>query len=329
VEAFVGDLPPRLGRILYMACVDPHLISGADIIVDVNDEALGCLEDVQKAYLRRTLGLGQYSMLAPLFTEMGLVPLRYRRLTIALRYLKYLVGLPMTHYARLALEDSFKLYSQDKPGYWMDLVYALQGLRFPIQLPPLPEINGETCDNLAKAVHAVGMKHLATDTDASTRLYLLHGRREPLEEEPPKAVTSILRHYLILVENAHHRKALTRMLLSQHPLAVEKLRYPRRYHDEPVPRELRKCRFLCDQVETVEHALFFCNGSEDLREKRRVFKLGVSTKVPEVLAINPWNATEVLRKLVFERETVCQLAKYVHRVFAIFETVAIKWPDGY
>jgi hypothetical protein len=82
-------------------------------------------------------------------------------------------------------------------------------------------------------------------------------------------------------------------------------------------------------VQTVEHALFFCNGSEDLRERRRAFKLGVSTKYPEMFVINPWDATEVLKKLVSERETVCQLAKYVHRVFTIFETVAIKWPDGY
>ncbi|KAJ7022930.1 hypothetical protein C8F04DRAFT_898873, partial [Mycena alexandri] len=85
VESYVGDLPPKEGRLLYMACIDPHLISGADVMVDVDDTALNLLEKVQTSFLRRLLGLGQFSMRTPLFTELGLVPLRYRRLTIALR----------------------------------------------------------------------------------------------------------------------------------------------------------------------------------------------------------------------------------------------------
>ncbi|KAJ7181846.1 hypothetical protein C8R46DRAFT_885118, partial [Mycena filopes] len=72
------DLPAREGRRLYMACIDPHLISGADVMVDIDDTALGKLEKVQTSFLRRLLGVGRFSMHAPLFTELGLVPLRYR-----------------------------------------------------------------------------------------------------------------------------------------------------------------------------------------------------------------------------------------------------------
>ncbi|KAJ7749037.1 hypothetical protein DFH07DRAFT_923277 [Mycena maculata] len=109
-----------------MACIDPHLVSGANIIIDVDDKSLAHLEKVQNAFLRPLLGLGAYSMRAPLFTELGLVPLRYWHLILALRYLGYLVNLAATHYAKAAPEDSYQLYFKGCQGYWMDLVYALQ-----------------------------------------------------------------------------------------------------------------------------------------------------------------------------------------------------------
>jgi hypothetical protein len=71
IEAYIGDLPPKEGHLLYMACIDPHLVSGAGVIIDVDDSALQMLEKVQHCFLRRLLGLGQYSMRAPLFTELG------------------------------------------------------------------------------------------------------------------------------------------------------------------------------------------------------------------------------------------------------------------
>ncbi|KAJ7301020.1 hypothetical protein DFH08DRAFT_979134 [Mycena albidolilacea] len=127
IESYIGDLPPKEGRLLYMACIDPHLVSAADIIVDVDDTALALLEKVQRSFLRRLLGLDQHSMRAPLFTELGL-------------------------YAKVALEDSYDLYLNNHPGYWMDLVYALRILRFPVELPSLPSLTAELCEKLGKAV---------------------------------------------------------------------------------------------------------------------------------------------------------------------------------
>ncbi|KAJ7482504.1 hypothetical protein FB451DRAFT_1393844 [Mycena latifolia] len=71
IEAYIGDLPPKEGRLLYMACIDLHLISGADVIIDIDDKALAYLQKVQQAFLCRLLGLGAYSMHGPLFTELG------------------------------------------------------------------------------------------------------------------------------------------------------------------------------------------------------------------------------------------------------------------
>ncbi|KAJ7848288.1 hypothetical protein B0H14DRAFT_3453273 [Mycena olivaceomarginata] len=211
-EAFIGELPPKEGRLLYMGCVDSHLTSGADIIIDVDDGALAHLEKVQTAFLRRLLGLGPYSIRAPLFTELGLVPIRYRRLILAIRYLGYLISLVASHYARAALEDSFLLFCTGQQGYWMDLHCALRKLPFPVTLPPLTALTLESCTALGKAVYTSAMKFLDSKVENSARLYLLHNRREPLEDEAPRKITVVLRHYLNLVVNAKHRKALTRLL---------------------------------------------------------------------------------------------------------------------
>ncbi|KAJ7176475.1 hypothetical protein C8R46DRAFT_834544, partial [Mycena filopes] len=264
VESYIGSLPPKEGRLLYMACIDPHLVSGADVIVDSDLNAVEILEKVQTAFLRRLLGLGVYSMRAPLFTELGLIPLLHRRLMLALRYVAYLVHPGTSKYARAALEDSYNLFVSGRQGYWMDLSFAMGRLRYPVTLPALGTLTPEICMALAKAVHRSALQHLDAEVHASTRLYLLHGRLEPLANESPKKIIVVLRHYLQLVANAKHRKALTRLLVSQHPLAVERMRYKSRYHRVEVPRDLRRCRFRCNEVETVEHALFFCKKSEDL-----------------------------------------------------------------
>ncbi|KAJ7119543.1 hypothetical protein C8R44DRAFT_737341 [Mycena epipterygia] len=40
---------------------------------------------------------------------------------------------------------------------------------------------------------------------------------------------------------------------------------------------------------------------------------------PRAASISPWNATEILKALIFRRETVCQVAKSVYRIFAVFD----------
>ncbi|KAJ7168282.1 hypothetical protein C8R43DRAFT_877166 [Mycena crocata] len=329
IEVYIGDLPPKEGRLLYMACIDPHLTSGADVIVDVDSESLMHLEKVQKAFLRHLLGLGAYSMCTPLYTELGLLPLRYRRLILALRYLGYLVGLAPTHYARIALKDSYNLFVDGYSGYWMDLVYALQHLHDPITLPALSELTSEACHAIGKAIYTSAMKALEADVSASTRLYMLHDRFEPLEDEPPKKIILLLRHYLLLVVNARHRKALTRLLVSQHLLAVERMRYNRRGQKVQVPWDERVCRFGCNVPETVEHAMFFCTQSLDLLDTRKAFIQVILPCEPKIQSIAPWNATSILKSIIFRRDTVCRVVKYAHKVFAIYNTVLMTWPDGY
>ncbi|KAJ7234899.1 hypothetical protein B0H12DRAFT_1212531 [Mycena haematopus] len=266
IETYIGDLPPKEGRLLYMACVDPHLISGADIIVDVNDNGLALLEKVQTM-------LGPYSMRAPLFTELGLLPLWYRRLILAL------------HYARAALYDSFDLYVAGAQGYWMDLVYALSKLPNPVTLPVLSALTPDACTVLGKAVYSSAMRYLEGE--------ILHST-QPLEDEAPKRITIFLRHYLTLVVNKDHRKALTRLLLSQHPLA---------------------------------HALFLCTAKPEVIQRRRQFVEKTASQEPRVRGISLNNSTTLLRALIFRRDTVCQIAKLAHQVFSSFDATPMVWPD--
>ncbi len=74
-----------------MARVDPHLIFGAEVILDVDGPVLEAMCSVQHAYIRRMLGLNKRSATAVLFTETGLWPIRYRRILLALQYLAYIL----------------------------------------------------------------------------------------------------------------------------------------------------------------------------------------------------------------------------------------------
>jgi hypothetical protein len=54
------------------------------------------------------------TMIAPLFTETGIMPLRVRCLLIILNRWIYFLGLGKTQYARAALDSSFELRVEQK-----------------------------------------------------------------------------------------------------------------------------------------------------------------------------------------------------------------------
>jgi hypothetical protein len=77
----IGSLNPREGKKLYMALVDPHLTHGCGVIIDTKhgQRLLAPLEEKHKSFIRRILSVHARSMLALLFSETSIVPLRYRR----------------------------------------------------------------------------------------------------------------------------------------------------------------------------------------------------------------------------------------------------------
>ncbi|KAJ6591290.1 hypothetical protein DFH09DRAFT_1074010 [Mycena vulgaris] len=65
-------------------------------------------------------------------------------------------------------------------------------------------------------------------------------------------------------------KALTRLLLGDHSLSIERLRYPARYR-LAVPREERLCRFCREAIEDEVHALLACEAQLPLVKLRGTF----------------------------------------------------------
>ncbi|KAG6883163.1 hypothetical protein C0992_009520, partial [Termitomyces sp. T32_za158] len=248
VQTHVGVIPPYEGKRLYMARVDPHLVFGCEVVLDVVTSSLRLLEDVQVAYCRRLLGLTSRCTLVPLFTETGILPLNYRRVVLATKYLSYLLSLPPTHYASSALRDSIALAQAHQPSWTADLAAVLDALSTPACLAQrVPTPVQLHWDDLSSSIAAAQLEErivsachngLQQVVNAAVRLRLLRTRHS----FPPAPSICQFRPYLSIPTPAH-RKALTRLIVSDHPLGIERLRHGDRRRPQGVPRHLRLCRF--------------------------------------------------------------------------------------
>lgn len=327
LERHLRDIPPEVGRALYMAQVDPILTSGCEVMLDVCPQHLDWLEKVQRRFIRRLLGIGDRSSVAALFTETNIVPIRYRRLMGAIGYLEYLSTPAVSLYARTAMLDSWNLCMEGHSGWAMDLMYVLRELPSPVQLPPLPEASPEDIRRVKKAVNHACRAWLQHEIEQSPKLYLLHGRLEPLGQGEYKAVVMYLRNYLRVI-NANHRKAVTRLLLSGHNLALERMRWADRYH-ESVPRERRLCRFCSAAVESPEHALLLCTGSEELVSLRDTFLTSIALVLPSLRdRISPSTAVICVQQILFREDTIQQAARFVYEVLEVYDKVPLAWPTN-
>ncbi|KAJ7456855.1 hypothetical protein B0H11DRAFT_2243748 [Mycena galericulata] len=205
-------------------------------------------------------------MLAVLFTETGLMPIRIRRLLLALARLRYMVGLGEERIVRSALLDSVDLFTNGFSGWAGDVAIMLRTLPTPIRMTAADFLSPLSIDAIIKKVMEVVDADLQFDVDFLQKTHLLRNRLETVEETLT-LVTRRRRHYLTMVMIPAHRKALTRLLLSDHNLSVERLRYPARYR-LAIPREERLCRFCRDGVEDEVHSLLECEGSSRLMEMR-------------------------------------------------------------
>jgi hypothetical protein len=77
---------------LYMARVDCHLTHGCEISRDCEDVHVKQLCEVQVSFIRQMLNLHGRSMIIPLYTETGIVPLQVRRFILALGYMQCLLN---------------------------------------------------------------------------------------------------------------------------------------------------------------------------------------------------------------------------------------------
>ncbi|TEB28172.1 hypothetical protein FA13DRAFT_1573133, partial [Coprinellus micaceus] len=86
------------------------------------------LTGVQEGYLRSVLDVGKLCMLVILFTELGLIPLEYRRLELALVFMQYAVQCPRGHYVREALCETVRMDFEGLSGWFSDTRRAVECL---------------------------------------------------------------------------------------------------------------------------------------------------------------------------------------------------------
>lgn len=316
LDRIVGSMPAWESRTLYMARVDPYLINGCEVSPDTVASRLSLLEDVQNHYLRCMLGMGKRCMLAVLASETGLEPIRYRRMILVLRYMKYLCNLPHTRLAWNALMDSLGLAKRGHQSWVSDVAVALQSLPIPVtwNYQGLSEITEDMVEVLMKKVTRSLNVDVQTKIEHSTRTRdLLTGR---LQWEDDKLVHKALafRSYL-RVKIPEHRIALTRMILSGHGLAMERMRWSERYRPV-VPQEWRLCRLCTDGPEDAVHAMFVCEN-EKVAQLRKVFLTRVFTELPS-LRNKHTSGMALFRDLLTRRSLLDLFAKFAHNILQVF-----------
>jgi hypothetical protein len=198
-----------------------------------------------------------------------------------------------------------------------DLRIILSRLYVPVELDISEPLQVSRIEETMKLVKLSMEAWIDNEIDTSSRTKdLLTGRLE-LDSDTGKLVKKSLdfRHYLRL-KTPDHRRALTRMVLSGHSLAVERRRWKER--GKPmVPREWRKCRFCQESIEDPAHAMFICDHTE-LMQVREVFLKELYQKIPE-LKDALTDPMTFFKAVLSKREATPCLGKLAFNVLKIYD----------
>ncbi|EJD35084.1 hypothetical protein AURDEDRAFT_75611 [Auricularia subglabra TFB-10046 SS5] len=313
-------VPPTVARRLYTALVDPHLTHGADVNPDATKSSTKKIERTQRLYLRKLLRVRENSSIAPLYSETGIAPIRYRRADLAIRMLGYALQQPEDSLVHCALRDSLNLALTGARSWYGDLMKTLELLPKPVHISFRTSVDEVEA---ARRRLDAAMKDFVADAVASNvKLNLLVGRPNPrrgAEESWGSAPIMELRSYLRVVRIPEHRDALTKLLLSEHDLGVERLRYVDVAHD------LRLCRFCLLAVETPAHALFACNGSQELSALRRQFyeDLAAMKEHEGLHSIRILELDKAIQHFACTETTLPMFARFVRGVFRCFDSLPL------
>lgn len=123
------------------------------------------------------------------------MPLRYRRVTLALRYLRYALEQPADQLVRVAMDEAIAMYDAGVPGWLGDLAFALRSLKRPVILPHTALLRQPgAIDGIIADVDKAMRAQLLADVVTSPRLYLMRDRLEPQTRGPPKKTLLQFRH---------------------------------------------------------------------------------------------------------------------------------------
>jgi hypothetical protein len=304
LEAHVGTLSVPDGAQLYYARIDPYLTYGCEIAIDVDTVGIKKLEDAQLTYLRHLLGLHPQSIHAALFSETGIMPIRYRRIILALQYAKYALSQQDSHFVKCTYQDAVSLFRQGKSGWVGDIQNCLSRLPVPVamQVESLESIEG--IEKLIEDVEKACAQDVF-DGMQSTKTPLLSGPNRGIS---PESIQSVLRL----------RKALSQFITAEHGLRVEIERRSRRGDGTSANTDTCRCRYCDAPVENELHALFECNRLPSLVARRKAFFQSIANHSRMNLGYALENPLMVFHYLIEYSDTAPQLARYVYDLQTFF-----------
>ncbi|KAJ7069239.1 hypothetical protein C8F01DRAFT_976823 [Mycena amicta] len=335
-ERHVGMWAPAAGIRLYNARVDPHLTFGADVIPDVDEAGVKLYEDVQSSFARRLLHLTSRSMLAALYTETGLMPIRFRRAGLALGYAKYLLNahtLEVGNIPHLAYLDTIDLARNGESGWAGDLRIALGSLPCPVEMEWDNLLSEDKIATLITAVRDSCETYLRTEIYKMTKSQFLKGRKEEVAAGRMAEVMLYRREYL-RIKNSANRIALTQLMCSDHSLGVELLRR-RQGPWKHVYRHWRLCRFCRHAVEDECHAMLICTGEPRLRLLRADFLRDLWVIWPDLRSFANIAAVDFLLLILHcpnkrvRWAVTTRVSRFVRQVFDVYEEYPIWIPPVY
>lgn len=320
LQQFVGVVAPVYALNVYRAVVEPHLMFGVDVVLDVVKSHYHMLQVAQNYHLCRALRVSIHTPSFALYLETGVLPIRYARVIAALKYCHSTLKSPNVAIPHDCMVDAHDAMSSAYS--WMaDLRAVLADLPIPVIFNDWNVTLLATPAWRDKAIAAV---RKSADTflrkaAQESKCHLLTARISLPASHKQNAVR--LQSYLRIASPAI-RLALTRLAFCDHQLAVEVLRRPTRSHPVPVPRSQRLCRFLCSVPEDEVHALLSCEGDETIVDLRESFYADVWRHYPtakrSVMRL-PFGSQELLPALFFDDEVHCRLGRFAADVFARFE----------
>ncbi|THU98739.1 hypothetical protein K435DRAFT_660380 [Dendrothele bispora CBS 962.96] len=333
LESMIGALPVDEGRIIYMGCVDPHLIYGCEVVLDTSLSAGKKFRDVQISFFRRLLGLSNSSVVAALFSETGIAPILFRRLELATRYLIYAIERPNDTYVYKAIRESAELHRKGSNSWFTDLLDVMEQT-LPRSMLPLPSVVDLLNAEAAKGFHDKMKKSLPYWVEeqigtAFRKTYLLQYRKEPNNEGTGyRHKAMCMRQYLGDIRNPKHRKAFTKLICGDHPLAVERLRWADN-HRVSVPFEERLCRFCISAIENPEHALLECPHIPlaSLQESYMTSYYSLHGNTLQCDART--DATAFLGNIISFKPAFSLTAKYIYEVLKIYDATPLHVPPVY
>ncbi|PSR71854.1 hypothetical protein PHLCEN_2v12270 [Hermanssonia centrifuga] len=296
------------------------------VALDVESSHSLPLQKLQHTYLRRLLGLNKRSATVVLFTETGLWPILFRRAQLALRYLIYVMReepvLPMA-----ALDEAYTLANAGHASWYSDLCHVLQKLPTPIRLDLSTKPTVVSVSVILTQLESSLIAHLESTIANSPKFVLIQDRADYSSKERHLVHKTLAFRTYLRVQIFKHRRALARLVASDHPLAVEQLRRVARC----IPRESRTCRFckIYGEVESETHVLLSCTDSRLVLLRENFMQIAFATSPALVQQRQSMADLPFLRALLSREATIELLGAYVHKVFLLCAEVPMTFPVGY